>query len=200
MKLADKWLKEFLATDLSLKQLCEKLTSLGLEVDSVQDWPTLLNNFEVAEVTDVAPHPQADRLSVCKVHTATQTASVVCGASNVRQGLLTIFAPIGAFIPKGAFYIQKTTLRGVESCGMLCSFDELGLGELFPMDKKHIASLPTGTSLDTSVASALELDLDPGFDVVEASGLLGVDALFLPLPLPLLFSGWASRPFSRSDI
>lgn len=159
MKLTDKWLKEFLATDLSLKQLCEKLTSLGLEVDSVQDWPTLLNSFEVAEVTDVAPHPQADRLSVCKVRTATQTASVVCGAPNVRPGLLTIFAPIGAFIPKGAFHIQKTTLRGVESFGMLCSFDELGLGELFPMDKKHIASLPTGTSLDTSVASALELDL-----------------------------------------
>lgn len=159
MKLTDKWLKEFLATDLSLKQLCEKLTSLGLEVDSVQDWPTLLNSFEVAEVTNVAPHPQADRLSVCKVRTATQTASVVCGASNVRPGLLTIFAPVGSFIPKGAFHIQKTTLRGVESCGMLCSFDELGLDELFPMDKKHIASLPTGTSLDTSVASALELDL-----------------------------------------
>ena len=158
MKLTDKWLKEFLIFDDSNAVLAQKLTSLGLEVEDIQDWPQVLDCFKVAEITHVKKHPDADRLSICTVQMKDKTSDVVCSAVNVRAGLKVIFAPIGTTIPKGNFRLKKTTIRGIESCGMICSFEELGLDAFFVDKEKSIAELPKNASVDQTVAEVLGLD------------------------------------------
>jgi phenylalanyl-tRNA synthetase beta chain len=121
MKFTLPWLKEHLATEASLAEIVDTLTMLGLEVEAVEARGADLSPFRVAVVTDVRPHPDAERLSVCRVDTGDRMLEVVCGARNVHPGMKAVFAPVGATIPGTGEVLKRATIRGVESNGMLCS-------------------------------------------------------------------------------
>lgn len=129
MKITLSWLKDYLETDASLEAITDQLSMLGLVVDEVLHPGAALNDFRVAEVIEAAPHPNADRLQVCKVNDGEQTLSIVCGAPNARKGLKVALAPIGALIPSSGKALKLGKIRDVESQGMLCSAVELNLTE-----------------------------------------------------------------------
>src|SRR5208337_2967048 len=128
MKFTLSWLKTHLETEAPLDVIVETLTRIGLEVEHVDNPAEKLAPFHIAEILEAAPHPNADRLQVCKVNVGEAAPlHVVCGAPNARAGLKTIFAAPGAYIPAKNFTIAKGVIRGVESAGMMCSPEELGL-------------------------------------------------------------------------
>ncbi len=130
MKITYDWLKDHLQTKNSENLLLEKLTDIGLEVESVENSSLDLEKFLVAKVVKTEKHPNADRLKVCDVEIGKQkTVKVVCGASNAKEGLITIYAPPGAIIPKNKMKLVVTEIRGVTSSGMLCSESELNLSD-----------------------------------------------------------------------
>jgi phenylalanyl-tRNA synthetase beta chain len=129
MKLSESWLREWVNPDFDTAALVEKLTNAGLEVDGVEPVAGEFSGVLVGQVTSVTPHPDADKLRLTKVDVgAEELLDIVCGASNVREGLKVPVAVIGAVLP-GNFKIKKAKLRGVPSFGMLCSTKELGLAE-----------------------------------------------------------------------
>ncbi len=128
MKFSEQWLREWVNPDVSTADLAHQLTMAGLEVDAVEPVAAEFNNVVVGEVLSVEPHPDADRLRVCKVDVGSENLSIVCGAPNVAQGQKVPAALIGAQLPNG-LKIKKSKLRGVESFGMLCSAVELGMAE-----------------------------------------------------------------------
>ncbi len=129
MKIVESWLREWVDPDLDSKALEHQLTMLGLEVDGVDVEGSGLDGVVVAEVVAVDRHPDADRLSVCKVNAGGGDAiDVVCGAPNVRAGMKSPLAVPGVTLPNG-IKLRKSKIRGVASNGMLCSAVELGLGE-----------------------------------------------------------------------
>jgi len=129
MKIVESWLREWVDPDLDSKALEHQLTMLGLEVDGVDVEGLGLEGVVVAEVLEVAKHPDADRLSVCEVRAGdTDTIDVVCGAPNVTAGMKSPLAVPGVTLPNG-IKLRKSKIRGVVSNGMLCSAVELGLGE-----------------------------------------------------------------------
>jgi phenylalanyl-tRNA synthetase beta chain len=125
------WLKEHLDTDDSVEKLADKLTMIGLEVESIEDKARLLAPFTIARVISAEQHPNADRLRVCMVDTGNGAApvQVVCGAPNARAGLISVFSPPGTFIPGKNITLGVGTIRGVESRGMLCSAAELQISD-----------------------------------------------------------------------
>jgi len=128
MKITTTWLKDHLDTKLNENQIIDKLTDIGLEVESVDSQSNNLDSFLVARITRAEKHPNADRLKVCDVDIGTKNpVKVVCGASNAKEGLLTIYAPPGATIPKNQMKLVVSKIRGVTSYGMLCSESELNL-------------------------------------------------------------------------
>jgi phenylalanyl-tRNA synthetase beta chain len=130
MKITYDWLKDHLKTKSSENQLIERLTNIGLEVESVENLSPDLDSFLVAKIIKTEKHPDADRLKVCDVDIGNgKILKVVCGASNARNGLLTIYAPPGAIVPKNKMKLAITKIRGVTSYGMLCSESELKLSE-----------------------------------------------------------------------
>ena len=130
MKITINWLKDHLDTKLNENQIIDKLTNIGLEVESVDSQSSDLNSFLVAKILRADKHPDADRLKVCDVDIGTKdSVKVVCGASNAKAGLLTIYAPPGAIIPKNQMKLEVSKIRGVTSYGMLCSESELNLSD-----------------------------------------------------------------------
>lgn len=131
MKFTLSWLKEHLETQASLDEIVERLTMLGLEVEGVDDPARKLAAFSVARIVEAVPHPDADKLRLCKVEAVVdgknQILQVVCGAPNARSGLTGIFAPPGSTIPVNGMVLKPTKIRGVESNGMMCSERELEL-------------------------------------------------------------------------
>ena len=122
------WLKEHLNTKASEVQTIEQLTNIGLEVEGIKESVGKLDEFKIAKILKVEKHPNADKLKVCDVTLdGKETIKVVCGATNARKGLLTIYAPPGAIIPKSNFKLKVIKIRGIESSGMLCSESELNL-------------------------------------------------------------------------
>ena len=122
------WLKEHLKTKANEKEIIDKLTNIGLEVESVKENSGELSEFKIAKIIKVEKHPNADKLKVCDVSIGgKEILKVVCGAPNARDGLTTIYAPPGAIIPKTKFQLKIAKIRGVESYGMLCSESELNL-------------------------------------------------------------------------
>ena len=99
MKFTLSWLKTHLETDASVSEVVEAMTMAGLEVEHVDDPAAKLAPFSVARIVDAVQHPNADRLRVCQVETVDGMKEIVCGAPNARAGLVTIYAPIGAFVP-----------------------------------------------------------------------------------------------------
>ena len=122
------WLKEHLKTKANEAKTMEQLTSIGLEVEGIKESKGELSEFKVAKILKVEKHPNADKLKVCEVTLGSKKViKVVCGAPNAREGLLTIYAPPGAIIPKSNFKLKVAKIRGIESSGMLCSESELNL-------------------------------------------------------------------------
>ena len=160
MKFTLSWLKDHLETEAGLETICETLTGLGLEVESVTDRGAALAPFTVAHVVAAKPHPDADKLHVCTLDTIEGRVQVVCGAPNARAGMKGVFAPPGTRIPGTGLHLKKARIRGVESNGMLCSESELGLGE----DHTGIIELAEAAAVGTAFAAAAGLD-DPLIDI-----------------------------------
>jgi len=130
MKITYDWLKDHLKISAKEDKLLEKLTDIGLEVESVENLSEELDLFKVAKIIKTEKHPNADRLKVCEVDIGNkQIKKVVCGASNAREGLLTVYAPPGAIIPKNKTKLVVAKIRDVTSYGMLCSESELNLSD-----------------------------------------------------------------------
>ena len=122
------WLKEHLKTSAKENEIIDRLTNIGLEVEGVKENTDQLSKFRIAKVLKAEKHPNADKLKVCDVTIGgKEILKVVCGAQNAREGLITIYAPPGAVIPKTNLELKVVKIRGVESRGMLCSESELNL-------------------------------------------------------------------------
>ncbi|MFM9862962.1 MAG: phenylalanine--tRNA ligase subunit beta [Micropepsaceae bacterium] len=127
MKFTLSWLKDHLDTDAPVEKIADTLTHIGLEVESVHDKAKDLAPFTVAFVVSAEKHPNADKLRVCIVDTGTEKLQVVCGAPNARAGMKGVFAHAGVTVPGTGLELKKSSIRGVESNGMLCSEREMGL-------------------------------------------------------------------------
>ena len=124
------WLKNHLNTKANINQVVEKLTNIGLEVEAINENSSEQTNFKIAKILKAEEHPNADKLKICNVNIGRdEIVKVVCGADNARTGLLTVYAPPGAVIPKNKMKLKIVKIRGVESKGMLCSESELNLSE-----------------------------------------------------------------------
>ena len=138
MIITHRWLKEHLNTKANEAKTMEQLTSIGLEVEGIKESKDEFSEFKIAKVLKTENHPNADKLKVCDVTLdGKKVIKVVCGATNAREGLLTIYAPPGVTIPKTNLKLKVVKIRGVESSGMLCSADELNLST----DSKGIIEL-----------------------------------------------------------
>ena len=164
MKIAESWLREWVDPDLDTGELAHRLTMLGHEVDSIEFEGQGLAEVVVAEVVECARHPDADKLSVCRVTDGGgELIDVVCGAPNVRPGMKTPLARPGVTLPNGV-KLRKAKIRGVVSNGMLCSAQELGLGD----DADGIMDLPADATVGRPLVEFLglpdavvDLDLTP---------------------------------------
>lgn len=161
MKVTLNWLKDYVDFDLSADDLSHRLTMAGLEVDAMEHLGEGLDSVIVARLADVQQHPDADRLTVCRVETGSVTQQVVCGATNHKTGDLIALAQVGTVLP-GDFKIKKSKIRGQESYGMLCSVSELGLAE----ESDGIMILPAGLPVGEPVFKELGLK-----DIVYEIGL-----------------------------
>ncbi len=161
MKFTLAWLKEHLDTDEPLDKIVDKLTMIGLEVESVADRGKMLSSFTIARVISAEPHPNADRLRVCLVDAgAGDPVQVVCGAPNARAGMTGVFVPPGAFIPGKNMTLGVGKIRGVESRGMLVSEFELQLSD----DHEGIIDLPADAPVGANYAAWAGLD-DPMIEI-----------------------------------
>jgi phenylalanyl-tRNA synthetase beta chain len=132
------WLKNHLSTKANLKQVVERLTEIGLEVESVKSPDSDLDSFIICKVIKSTKHPNADKLKLCDVDIGkNDLVKVVCGADNAKEGLITVYAPPGAIIPKTKTKLKVVKIRGIESTGMLCSGSELNQS----LDKDGIIEL-----------------------------------------------------------
>jgi phenylalanyl-tRNA synthetase beta chain len=154
MKFSLSWLKTWLQTEATLDEIVTTLSTIGLEVESVENRAENLAPFVIAEVIEAAPHPNADRLRVCRVNAGGGELSVVCGAPNARTGLKVVFAPPGAYVPGSGITLKVGEIRGVKSEGMLVSARELGLGE----DHDGIIELPADAPVGTAYLKWAGLD------------------------------------------
>lgn len=177
MKLTWSWLKEHVQTDAPIKTVCHHLTMLGLELESIKDPGAGLGSFVVAQIVEANPHPDADKLRLCKVDAGDggPLLQVVCGAPNARAGLKTALARPGDVIPASGTALKLAKVRGVESQGMLCSARELGLSEAH----EGIMELPDSAVVGTKLIDALGLT-DPVIDLsvtpnrVDCMGVRGI--------------------------
>jgi phenylalanyl-tRNA synthetase beta chain len=177
MKFTLSWLKEHLDTIATADAIADKLTMIGLEVESVDDPAKALAPFVIASVVSAVQHPNADRLRVCMVDLGDgkPPVQVVCGAPNARAGMKSVFSPPGTYIPGKAITLQVGTIRGVESRGMLCSPAELMISD----DHDGIIDLPADAPVGAPYAAWAGLD-DPVFDVAvtpnrgDALGVAGI--------------------------
>ena len=162
MKFTLSWLKDHLETSASVEELADKLSSIGLEVEGVDDPAKKLGPFTIARVLEAKQHPNADRLRVCQVDTGSGVVEVVCGAPNAKTGMIGVFAPMGSYIPGTGITLEKKPVRGVVSNGMLVSERELELSD----DHEGIIELPAkyGEQLGKRYAEVMGL-ADPVIEV-----------------------------------
>ncbi len=200
MKIVESWLREWVDPDLGSEALANELTMLGHEVDSVHVEGEGLAGVVVAEVLEVAPHPDADRLRVCQVSAGDGTPlEVVCGAPNVFVGMKTPLAVPGVTLPNG-LKLRKTKIRGVVSNGMLCSAVELGLGT----ESDGIMQLPddaaTGVGLSDYLGlpdTIIDVDLTPNRG--DCFSMLGIARDIAALTGAKLKSAGVDGPAAGSD-
>ncbi|NLW24942.1 MAG: phenylalanine--tRNA ligase subunit beta [Clostridia bacterium] len=160
MQVSFKWLQEYVDIDITPEELAEKLTNAGVTVDEIEYLNKGIEGVVVAKVLTVQKHPNADKLSLCQVTTDNENVyQVVCGAPNVRDGQIVPFALVGANLP-GNVKIKKAKLRGVESQGMICSAQELGIDdESLPSEQREgILVLDPSAPLGEDIVKYLNLD------------------------------------------
>jgi phenylalanyl-tRNA synthetase beta chain len=163
MKVLLSWLQEFFSETLNPQQVADALYRVGIEVESIDEMGRGLNNVVVARIESTQPHPNADKLTLCKVFNGADTLDVVCGAKNFKVGDHVVLAQVGAVLP-GNFKIEKSKIRGELSYGMLCSTDELGfetrsyVGDPVGSHGDGIMILPKDTTPGTPLKAALKLD------------------------------------------
>lgn len=160
MKTTLGWLKTHLETEASPDAIVDRLVMLGHDVEGVENRAAGLEPFSVASVISAERHPNADRLKVCLIDTGKAQVQVVCGAPNAHTGMKGVFAPAGTVIPRTGALLKETVIRGVASCGMLCSAYELGLGD----DHEGIIELPEDAPVGAPYASYAGLG-DTVFDI-----------------------------------
>jgi phenylalanyl-tRNA synthetase beta chain len=175
MKFSVSWLKEHLDTSASLSTICDTLTAIGLEVEAVDDVGQRLAPFIIAEIVEATQHPNADRLRVCVVNTGREKLQVVCGAPNARAGIKIVLARPGDVMPDTGEALKKGTIRGVESQGMICAVDELGIGT----EHDGILELPQDALVGESFAiyggyndAVIEINLTPNRP--DCAGVFGI--------------------------
>ena len=162
MNISYKWLKEYVDFDLGAEQVAEALTSIGLEVGSVEEVQAIkggLQGLVVAEVLTCEPHPNSDHMHVCSVNIgAEEPVQIVCGAANVAQGQKVIVATLGTKLYDGeeCFTIKRSKLRGIESLGMICAEDEIGIGT----SHDGIIVLPQEAKVGTPAAEYYGIESD----------------------------------------
>ncbi len=148
------WLKTYINFALAPSELAERLTMLGIEVESIKHLGAELAGVVVGKVNAITPHPNADKLVVCQVDVGEAAElQIVCGAPNVQEGMQAPVATIGTALPNG-LTIKRAKLRGTESHGMLCSEKELGISD----DAAGLMELPADFAAGTPLAEALGLD------------------------------------------
>ena len=179
MKISYNWLKDYLECDLTPEALAEALTSIGLEVDSleqVEEIPGGLKGVIVAEVVECVEHPDSDHLHVTKLNTGEpELLQVVCGAPNVAAGQKVLLATVGTVLGED-FKIKKSKIRGVESFGMICAEDELGIGEshdgIMVLDPEAVVGTPAKDYLGLATDAIIEIGLTA--NRVDAASHIGV--------------------------
>ena len=205
MKVPISWLNEFVdVSDLSVKELADKLTFSGVEVEAIDEVGVTLDDaFVVGEVLTCEAHANSDHLHVCTVSDGEKTWQVVCGAPNARAGLTVAFARIGAVIPEGGFTIKKAKLRGVESFGMLCSARELKLSDDHAGIMELDPALKPGTPLcDVLPPPETVLDLEITWNRPDCLSIIGIAREFAallkrPLRLPSIDFTETEDPVER---
>lgn len=154
MNISTTWLREWINPNVSDEVLAEKLTMAGLEVDGIAPVAPPFDGVVIGQVVSCEKHPDADKLSLCQVNVGqSDNLQIICGAPNVRHGLKVVVATVGSKLPNG-LKIKKAKLRGVESCGMLCSETELGISD----SHDGIMELSTDAPLGESIRIHLDLD------------------------------------------
>src|SRR5580700_3265643 len=154
MKVPYSWLKSWVDAPWDSRELGARLTLAGFELEALTPAAPPFTDVVVAQILEAVPHPQAERLRVCRVTTGQGEAlEIVCGASNARAGLKSALARVGAILP-GDVHIERAKLRGVESNGMLCSAKELGLAD----SSTGILELPEDAPLGVPLRQYLDLD------------------------------------------
>ncbi len=179
MKLSYNWLKDYLEFDLTPAQVADAITSIGIEVDSVEEQeeiPGGLAGVVVAQVLECEPHPDSDHLHVTKVDAGDgNPVTVVCGAPNVAAGQKVLFATIGTVLP-GDFKIKKSKIHGVESFGMICAADELGIGEdhsgIMVLEPEAVVGTPAKDYLHLKTEAVIEYEITA--NRVDAASHIGV--------------------------
>ncbi|MFK7814795.1 MAG: phenylalanine--tRNA ligase subunit beta, partial [Gammaproteobacteria bacterium] len=196
MRVSENWLREWVEPGVDTQLLADTLTMAGLEVDGIEPAAPKFSGVVVAKVIKVEAHPDAKKLHVCQVDDGNgEISNVICGANNVRDGLVVAFAKVGAVLPK-EFKIEPKELRGVESFGMLCSASELGLAETsqgimeLPEDAELGADLYANLALNDQV---IDIDLTPNrSDCLSIQGIAREVSALLDVPL--------LKEFSKNDV
>lgn len=161
MKISLNWLNDYIdLKDISLNEIIDKLTYAGLEVEGVDEQAKRFENIVVGLVKESKKHPNADKLSLCKVNDGKEEYSVVCGAPNVAAGQKVVFAKVGSIIPSIGMKLEKAKIRGEASVGMICSGFELGIND----DKDGVLVLDSSMIEGKPIADALEMN-DVVFDI-----------------------------------
>ena len=154
MKFPVRWLREHLETDAEPQAIADALTESGLEVEDVLAPAPELRAFRIGRVVSAERHPDADRLTVCRVDTGNGETQVVCGAPNARTGMLGVFAPPGTRVPGTGVDLREAEIRGVKSCGMLLSEREIGISD----EHEGIIELPEDAPVGANYAEYSGLD------------------------------------------
>ena len=159
MKFTLSWLKDFLDTNASVDEIAERLTAIGLEIEEVVDPLAAVKDLIVVSVDECVAHPDSDHLHVLKVNTGKELVQIVCGAPNARAGMKGILARPGNYVPAFGDKLKAGKIRGVESFGMMCAEDELGVGP----DHTGIIECPEDAVVGASITTVYPSD--PVFDV-----------------------------------
>lgn len=194
MRVPISWLNEYVdVSDLSVRELSDKLTFSGVEVEAIEtSGPSFDEHFVVGEVLTCEPHPDSDHMHVCTVSVGDETLGIVCGAPNCRAGLKVAVAKIGAVIPDGGFKIKPAKLRGVPSSGMLCSARELALSN----DHEGIMELDPALKPGTLLVDALPkgetvFDLEITWNRSDCLSVIGIAREFAAI---------LGRPLRKPDV
>ncbi len=159
MKFTLSWLKDFLDTNASVDEIAERLTAIGLEIEEVVDPLAAVKDLIVVSIDECVAHPDSDHLHVLKVNTGKELVQIVCGAPNARAGMKGILARPGDYVPAFGDKLKAGKIRGVESFGMMCAEDELGVGP----DHTGIIECPEDAVVGASITTVYPSD--PVFDV-----------------------------------